>query len=49
MRELDALLYAQSSFQVKISDRFPSLQTRVPIKERKKKKSITVTCTFPVS
>lgn len=38
MRELDALLYAQSSFQVKISDRFPSLQTRVPIKERRKKK-----------
>lgn len=38
MRELDALLYAQSSFHVKISDWFPSLQTRVQIKEEKKKK-----------
>lgn len=36
MRELDALLYEQSCFQVKISDQFPSLQTRVQIKEKKK-------------
>lgn len=48
MRELDALLYAQSSFQVKISDWFPSLQTKVQIKEEEKK-STTVTYTFPVS
>lgn len=34
---MDALLYAQSPFQVKISDWFPSLQTRVQIKEKKKK------------
>lgn len=35
MRELDGPLYAQSTFQMKISDWFSSLQARVKIKENK--------------
>lgn len=37
-------LYAQSSFQMKISDWFPSLQTRVKIKENKENSDIYFSC-----
>lgn len=35
MRELDGPLYAKRSFQMNISDWFPSLQTSVKIKGKK--------------
>lgn len=36
MRELDVMLYVKSYFQIRISEWFPCLQTRVKIKGKKK-------------